>query len=442
MEQNERKLVTFRTISNIEPIPGADAIEVVTVDGWKVVVKKGEHQIGETVVYFEIDSFLPEGDKDHPWQFLVDKSAREFEGVRGHRLRTVKLRGQVSQGLVLSVEDIPLLTYLYSDPDLDSFERNFIKVKFGEEVLNLLETYRAHAHVENVPFTDLDLTPLLGIKKWEQTLPAELAGVARGSFPSFIVKTDQERCQNLGDRIFGYVSELVPIPLLNPDFVEREALDSGRLKIIDGIVYSVREAKASVDDEYEVSLKADGSSITIFRYEGQVGVCSRNLELDIGEKNWDNSFVRMLFDSKLFEILSDPMAAILGNIAIQGELMGPGIQGNRESFTDTRLYVFNMQDINSREFLSPTQRKVWFETLVEAGMNIKKVYHVPVLHERVKLSDLDIYNVADLLKYAEGPSIVNKVREGLVFKRHPRFVGDPMFSFKAISDAYLLKEKD
>lgn len=99
-----RRLATFRTIDDLSPIEGADLIEVATIGGWKVVVKKGEFKVGDGCVYFEIDSFLPDGVP--AWQFLVDKQGREFEGVRGHRLRTVKLRGTTSQGLVLRLDQV------------------------------------------------------------------------------------------------------------------------------------------------------------------------------------------------------------------------------------------------------------------------------------------------------------------------------------------------
>ena len=105
MEQaNKRKLVSIRTIASVEPIPNADAIEVAVVDGWKVVTKKGEFKAGDLCVYFEIDSFLPDGVP--AWQFLVDKSSRIFEGVKGHKLRSIKLRGVTSQGLVLRLEQL------------------------------------------------------------------------------------------------------------------------------------------------------------------------------------------------------------------------------------------------------------------------------------------------------------------------------------------------
>src|SRR5690606_28178781 len=132
--------------------------EVATVDGWKVVVKKGEFKVGDIAVYFEIDSFLPESD---PRYAFLMKSKRTFNGVVGHRLRTIRLRGQVSQGLLLPIHEFPEAWY--------------------------------------VSYKTLD--ELLGITKWEKPLPSQLAGKVKGYFPSFIRKTDQERVQNLREEL-------------------------------------------------------------------------------------------------------------------------------------------------------------------------------------------------------------------------------------------------
>ena len=93
-----RKLATVRKIDNILPIAGADAIECAVVGGWKVVVKKGEYQVGDLGIYCEIDSWIP-----HALAPFLSKGKepRVFEGIPGERLRTVKLRGQISQGLLL-----------------------------------------------------------------------------------------------------------------------------------------------------------------------------------------------------------------------------------------------------------------------------------------------------------------------------------------------------
>ena len=93
-----RKLATIRRIDAIRPIPDADAIECAVIGGWSVVIKKGEFGAGDVAVYCEIDSWIP-----HELAPFLSKGQepREFEGVRGERLRTVKLRGTTSQGLLL-----------------------------------------------------------------------------------------------------------------------------------------------------------------------------------------------------------------------------------------------------------------------------------------------------------------------------------------------------
>lgn len=101
-----RKLATIRTISDIRPIQGADRIEVAQVDGWECVVKKGEFHIGEKIVYVEVDSIMPE------------KPEFEFLRDRKFRVRTIKLRKQVSQGLVLPLTILPTGTSVNEGDDV------------------------------------------------------------------------------------------------------------------------------------------------------------------------------------------------------------------------------------------------------------------------------------------------------------------------------------
>jgi RNA ligase (TIGR02306 family) len=154
----ERKLASIRIISDIQPIDGADKIELAIVDGWKVVVaKEVGHKVGNMVVYCEIDSYLPVRDE---FEFLRKSSYKKMsDGTEGFRLKTIKLRGQVSQGLIL-----PLSVVSYTNVDFE---------------------------------IGMDVTNLLGIVKYEPPIPAELAGKVKGLFPSFIRKTDEERIQNL-----------------------------------------------------------------------------------------------------------------------------------------------------------------------------------------------------------------------------------------------------
>ena len=157
----ERKLASIRIIDDIKPIEGADMIELAIIGGWKVVVAKNVgHKIGDMVVYCEIDSFLPIREE---FEFLRKSSYKKMGDQEGFRLRTIKLRGQVSQGLILPIS-----------------------------VLNPSDT-----NINVTPFEGLDVTEMLGIVKYEPPIPAELSGKVKGNFPSFLRKTDEERVQNM-----------------------------------------------------------------------------------------------------------------------------------------------------------------------------------------------------------------------------------------------------
>lgn len=345
-----RKLASIRKIADIQPIKDADAIEVATVDGWKVVVKKGEYSVGDLAVYLEIDSWVP-----HELAPFLSKGSepREYNGVRGERLRTVKLRGQVSQGLLLKISEDDGWNYIHSSPS-EQHENRFVDL--GEEANE-----------------GDDVTELLGIQKWEAPISPQLAGQVRGQFPANLIpKTDQERIQNCFEEI------------------------------------SVR------DDTYEVTLKLDGTSCTIFRYEDELRVCSRNLELKVNDENRNNTLVAMALN------LGD---RIPDGYAIQGELMGPGIQGNREGFTEHKLFVFDVFNIREHRYFSSKLRRSFCQNL--------NIDHVPVIGTDWKAPN----SVDEGLALAEGPSINHKIREGLVWKCNE----DPAFSFKTISNRFLLK---
>jgi RNA ligase (TIGR02306 family) len=155
-----RKMASIQKILDIQPIPGADAIEVATVNGWKVVIKKGEFGVGDLVIYCEVDSWIP-----HSLAPFLSKGQfpRVYDGIEGERLKTVKLRGQISQGLILPVT-----------------------------ACNVDVAYEDYAFYEG-----LDVSGLLGIVKYEPPVSAQLAGISLGAFPSQVPKTDEERLQNL-----------------------------------------------------------------------------------------------------------------------------------------------------------------------------------------------------------------------------------------------------
>ena len=171
MSDTIRKLASIRKIENISDIPGADMISMATIDGWEVVVKKGDFKPGDHVIYLEIDSWVPT--TVAPFLTKSGKTPREYNGVPGERLKTVRFRGQISQGLILNYWNFP-------------------------DVVNAFHKTRLVNHWDN---NDFDVTEILGIQKWEPEIDANLSGRAKGNFPYFIPKTDSERCISEGTLI-------------------------------------------------------------------------------------------------------------------------------------------------------------------------------------------------------------------------------------------------
>lgn len=161
-----RALVTVETVTSLTPIENADFIAVAKVRGWNLVVKKEEVSVGDAVVYFEIDSHLPLDDPR--FAFLEPRGAKVYNGVKGHVLKSARMRGVYSQGLAIPARLFPELNELTS----------------GE-----------------------DLATVLGVTKYEEEVPEEMAGLASGAFPTrFAPKTGAERVQNLTD-VFARLRE-------------------------------------------------------------------------------------------------------------------------------------------------------------------------------------------------------------------------------------------
>ena len=354
-----RKMATIRKIDALRPIVGADAIECAIVGGWTVVVKKGEYVAGDLAVYCEIDSFIPTAIA--PFLTKPENYPKVFEGVEGERLRTMKLRGQLSQGLLLPLD--------YNPSNSDEF------AYFG-----------TNGTVEFQFNEGTDVSEALGITKYEAPIPAALAGEVKGMFPSVIPKTDQERIQNLKFELSEWLAE---------------------------------------DLHWEVTEKLEGSSMTVYCIDGDVGVCSRNLDLKRFEEN-------SLWRAAIKYDLEEKLKIGGRNLAIQGELVGNGIQGNIYQMRDQDFLVYDIYDIDAGRYFTPAERKAFVQVF---GLN-----HCPVLAYSARLTDtLGITDMTQLLKFAEGKSVMGLIgceREGLVFKCHEKAV-----SFKVISNSYLLRQK-
>lgn len=180
-----RKLATIQKIVELNPIPKADAIECAKVLGWEIVVKKGEFKIGDSVVYIEIDSIVP------------DKPEFEFLRDRKFRVKTIKLRGQISQGICFPLNILPQGKYKEGDDVTDILKISKYD-KQAEEEQKLNE--------EKLKYTNNRIHRFFGKYPWYRKL---FFKPKKGGFPKFIKKTDEDRiqlfphiCENEKDTIF------------------------------------------------------------------------------------------------------------------------------------------------------------------------------------------------------------------------------------------------
>ena len=308
-----RKLASLRIINDIVAIPDADKIHLLIIGGWQAVASKEEgHKVGDLIAYLEIDSFL---DTSDPRFAFLEPRAINWNNLRGARIKTIRLRGTLSQGLVLPLKHFPELMAL----------DHFFCYK---QALN--EDY-------------VDVTELLGIKQWEriEKQPGFNAGNSRGNFPSFIQKTDQSRLQ-------GIVAT-----------VNRNS-------------HAVYEKSVKLDGSSMTTYVVQKSSpyFALANKEGleidQVhGVASRNIDLKSDDAN--SLFWQIARSSGAV----DALIAQDKSIAIQGELIAPSIQKNFEQVSEPKYVIFSVFDIDKQEYLLPMEAR----RLVE-GMGLE---YVPIL---------------------------------------------------------------
>ena len=328
-----RKLASVRKISSIKPIPNADNLELATIDGWNVVVRKGEFNEGDICIYYEIDSFLP----DIPqYEFLKKSSYIYFNDIYGMRIKTLKLRDCLSQGLILKPDIFP---------ELDTHPLNI-----GD-----------------------DLTSILNVIKYEPPLP--LDGNIKGHFPSFIPKTEEERVQNL-----------------SPLYDELKTFS------------------------YYLSEKLDGTSSTFFIKDGVFGVCSRNYLLEYNDQSVLGKVAKSLN-------LEDKLRALDKDIAIQGEVIGEGINKNRYKVNGNQLYIFTAYNLKDGKRFTLDELDNLCQYL--------EVNLIPIVKHNVQLPT----RMEDLIDMANDKSLIAScMREGIVVRTY-----DMNTSFKVISNSYLLK---
>lgn len=233
-----------------------------------------------------------------------------------------------------------------------------------------------------------DVTGMLGVTQWQPVIPACLMGLIKGPFPSFVPKTDEMRIQAYPRVLTRHGKELM-----------------------------------------YVTEKLDGSSVTYYLRDGVFGVCSRNVELKESEGNayW--------IAAKSMNVESLLRESGQGDIAIQGELIGPGIQGNKYALTEYQVYFYSVYDISSADYMGYEELR----RFIRNKLNLRLVQFLCF----AKFCEL---NIDEWVEYAEGKSMVNPKteREGIVIRSVKEIADIDLgrLSVKVINPRFLLKYED
>ena len=365
----ERKLAHVEIISALSPIEGADKIEVATVLGWQCVVKKGEFNIGDKVVYIEVDSVVPDTEQ---FDFLRD---RKF------RVRTIKLKGQISQGLVIPLSDNTL--------------------EIGADVTKLLGIQEYMTPSEKEEFNRQTANEKNKLKKfmmrysWFRNI--FLSRNQKDKFPYWVSKTDEGRIQNIPHVLEQFKDEWVYVT---------EKVDYQSVTFTSKMLPN--------------SLPIIGKFLPKrFKFI----VCSRNMVTN----DTNSLYWKIAKKYHIEQILRENPT-----LTIQGEQGDTNIQGNKYGIKEPQMWVFNIID-HEKNYHYDREEMESFCT--KYGLNL-----VPLLYT-CKLSDVG-HNVSEVIERSKGLSVINHniKREGIVV-RCVKY-GNKILSFKVINPDFLLKYSD
>jgi hypothetical protein len=323
-----KNLASIQKITKLTPIEGADNIETATVLGWEVVVKKGEYKVGDLCTYIQIDTIVPE--------------LPEYEFLRGRqfRVRTIKLRKQISQGLITPLPNG--------------------KWKEGNDVTDVIGIKKYEKTDNNPEYYEKPKVPKKGYKKWIYLFKynfiykmfPKLQKKSRSPFPKNLVPiTDEERIQNIPQVLSNYAGK-----------------------------------------QFIVSYKLDGSSITIIHSKvlgkSKFRICSRRFELHDTKNDWYRVFVQNNFDLEILKLVNYFKT---NNIIVQGEAIGK-FNGNHHNLQRDQIRLFNIyvdgKRLNQEEFI-----QVCLANNIPHCPMYKKIILNHTLPEILKISEIkDVLN--------------------------------------------------
>lgn len=427
--EDTRKLASIVEVTDVIKHPNANALELALVGGWQCCVKIGEFHKGDRAIYFEIDSLLPIGNPLFTFLDARKEGLRQVGDAVYARIKTIRLRKELSQGLL-----IPLPKEYNHFPTGHNLTHELGVLKYDKPAQKPEGYVAKKTRLDKLCRFIAGGEPKTNLKPW----------------PGFLKKTDEERVQNMHSHYLRAVAD---------------------------------------GDTFEVTYKLDGASMTGYLLEQKTivsppfypvpdyetsivtGVCTRNREVSTVDNVWgpveqfrrwfasfllsnrrimkikrliiprwkkgliakDDQYVAAFIDSGLRAGLMQMYEKYGLQLAVQGELVGPGIQDNFEGLTEKRFYSYGVYVLDPGETTLSEGRQlphVARQMVIEMGLNPVPVFDpVMVLPPTIK----------DCLNIAEGPAAFKKggYREGLVFKSNKTH-----FSFKAISNSYLLKEAD
>lgn len=414
-KENQRELCYVVTIDEIRPIPNYDRVEHARVGGWWVIVQKGQFNVGDPAIYFEIDSKVPS-----------DKECFAFLEKRNYKVKTLRMCKVISQGLLMHASDFgwKVLPAVLSVDGTDA-EACIVDNKGGRHYVNdesrfltkeLGVTYADDEdNKRKAPSVDkykkmAQRHPNIFKKSWARWLMKREWGRKlmfvffgkkkdkKNGWPEWVVKTDEERAQNM------------------PWILEDEG-------------------------EWIITEKIDGSSTTFTMKRGKCGknefyVCSRNVCFDSVDKPcyYDtNIYWEMAQKYDMFKVLNELLERMPNAdwVTIQGETYGAGVQKRDYSLTEHDFAAFNLITSDKGRWNSNAMKN-----LLENGFNVPCV---PVVESSFSFKQLDQLNgetrLDKILTLAEGKSMIDGLpREGLVLRSV-----DGTRSFKAVSNSFLLK---
>lgn len=377
-----RSLAHIEKIVDIQPIPGADKIEVATVLGWKVVVKKGEFSAGDKIIYIEIDSRVP---SDNPYfAFLAE---------RKYKVKSITLRKQVSQGLIAPISLLPEGEYNIGDDVTELLKVTKIQEDYKPPKVNKeLQLKQRHKKLSKKKWFKYMMK-----YAWFRKLAFKLLIPRKkpSAWPSWVKKTDEERVQNMP----WVLEDKAP-------FICTEKIDGT------SATYAFKKKNSHMPKNKHTFI-----------------VCSRNVVQttpdrkcyyeDLGNVYWE--IAKKYSIEGVLAKIADDIPEIKDSITLQGEIYGEGIQKNKYGIEGRDFAAFNL--ILDGERVNSVEAK--------NILNNYGIPFVPILETDYVLPD----TVDELMEFSTGESVLNNtLREGIVFRNY-----DKNISFKCVSNKFLLQ---